>query len=139
MTEQRATYTSLGDHEKIDLLSPVNVVSAAISPLSFPMHHSRTGTGHVQQRYKLLVEGSIQICRVPHAKNLIEKIRFSRFLRRWEEHQIGLDNDEISSNTVRINLQCNSSLLRLFRKRDTWIDPFYIHRWKISLFGRNQR
>lgn len=53
------------------------------------------------QRYKLILQGSIQICRVPHAKNFIEKIRFSRFLRRWEEHSIQLENGEILSKTVK--------------------------------------
>lgn len=56
----------------------------------------------VQQRYELLTSGSVQVCRVPHAKNIIEKIRFSRFLRRWEDHDITLAHNEISSETVGI-------------------------------------
>jgi hypothetical protein len=54
----------------------------------------------IQQRYKLLTDGIVQICRVPHAKNIIEKIRFSRFLRRWEEHHIYLEQSGITSETV---------------------------------------
>lgn len=55
----------------------------------------------IQQRYKLINDGPLQVCRVPHAKNIIEKIRFSRFLRRWEDHYLTLGHNEISSNTVR--------------------------------------
>jgi hypothetical protein len=45
----------------------------------------------------------VQVCRVPHARNIIEKIRFSRFLRRWEDHYIILANNEILSQTVRFS------------------------------------
>ncbi|CAF0881593.1 unnamed protein product [Adineta ricciae] len=53
----------------------------------------------IQQRYELLTAGPVQVCRVPHAKNIIEKIRFSRFLRRWEDHDISLAHNEILSKT----------------------------------------
>ena len=71
--------------------------SNLLTPSSATNHHQRRN----QQRYKLLLEGSVQMCRVPHAKNIIEKIRFSRFLRHWEEHQISLEQNEIVSKTVR--------------------------------------
>ncbi|CAF4560779.1 unnamed protein product [Rotaria socialis] len=53
----------------------------------------------IQQRYKLLNDGLMQVCRVPHARNIIEKIRFSRFLRRWEDHHLTLEHNEILSDT----------------------------------------
>ncbi len=73
--------------------SPSNIAAASASSIT-------TNGRRVQQRYKLLTDGTVQVCRVPHAKNLIEKIRFSRFLRRWEEHHINLEHNEISSETV---------------------------------------
>jgi hypothetical protein len=65
----------------------------------------------IPQRYKLLTEGAVQVCRVPHARNIIEKIRFSRFLRRWENHQIQLEQSEIFAHTVTC-VECIAGMLR---------------------------
>ncbi|CAF4452233.1 unnamed protein product [Rotaria sp. Silwood2] len=51
-------------------------------------------------RYQLLTDGHVQIYRIPRAKNIIEKIRFSRFFHRWEDHHICLEQSEITSSTV---------------------------------------
>lgn len=122
--DSRARYYSLGHNDMIDLSSATNNrlidENNAISPSSGSSSTAKATTipiatttmmssvsplslnaRRLQQRYKLLSAGSVQICRVPHAKNIIEKIRFSRFLRRWEEHQIQLNSSEILSSTVR--------------------------------------
>lgn len=80
------------------------------SQYSYRKRHSSTHIGNIptatmmnrqnQQRYKLILDGSVQMCRVPHAKNIIEKIRFSRFLRHWEEHHITLASNEIIAQPV---------------------------------------
>ncbi|CAF3847591.1 unnamed protein product [Rotaria sordida] len=54
---------------------------------------------YFQQRYKLLTDYHVQIYCIRHAKNIIEKIRFSRFFHRWEDHHINLAQREITSTT----------------------------------------
>ncbi len=99
--EHRGRYYSLG-HDDISLVLPrtsragANSPSPTASTLALLVADRR-----IQQRYKLLTDGVVQVCRVPHAKNIIEKIRFSRFLRRWEDHHINLEPSEITSQTVR--------------------------------------
>jgi hypothetical protein len=99
--------------------------------------------GHrVQQRYKLLTDGPVQVCRVPHAKNIIEKIRFSRFLRRWEEHYITLTHNQILSETVCSNrryLKNKMIYLFFFRMKVIWIRQFCILQLKIYLYGQKQK
>ena len=89
----RGNYYSLPKNDNLSLKFPPN-----LTPI--------INGGRIQQRHKLLTDGLVQICRVPHAKNIIEKIRFSRFLRRWEDHSINLTQNEISSEIVR---RCFSS------------------------------
>lgn len=103
--DYRGRYYSLGHNDTLSVVLPRNdctrTVSngAASSALSLLVLDRR-----IQQRYKLLTEGLVQVCRVPHAKNIIEKIRFSRFLRRWEDHYIDLNQADITSRTVRIRI-----------------------------------
>lgn len=102
--DRRGRYYSLGHNDSISVVLPRNNHASTTST------NSATGSTlallvtdrRIQQRYKLLTDGIVQICRVPHAKNIIEKIRFSRFLRRWEDHHIQLEQSEIISETVRI-------------------------------------
>jgi hypothetical protein len=119
-SDNRGHYHSLTHNDMIDILSTSNdyntqgtSVGAAITTTTAtntPMASSNLPIGlcrlingrQVQQRYKLLLHGSVQVCRVPHAKNIIEKIRFSRFLRRWEDHYLNLDCNQISSTNVSI-------------------------------------
>ena len=103
--DRRGRYYSLDHSESRSSITPRNLSERAkptSSALSLLVWDQR-----IQQRYKLLIDGVVQICRVPHAKNIIEKTRFSRFLRRWEDHHIHLDQNEIHSKTVRCRLRVN--------------------------------
>ena len=100
--DTRGHYHSLHQADSISLGTPAMNCVAAASNTTTPSALCMLVNGRrVQQHYKLLLDGIVQVCRVPHAKNIIEKIRFSRFLRRWEEHHINLDPSEITSTTVR--------------------------------------
>ena len=94
--DDRAAYHPLRQHDNLSLASPSKLRAAtATNGLGMLVNGRRT-----LQRYKLLSDGLVQVCRVPHAKNIIEKIRFSRFLRRWEHHYIYLDHNQLVSSTV---------------------------------------
>lgn len=103
--DHRDRYYSLGHHDSISVGLPRNsclrTVSNGITPSTLSL---LVVDRRIQQRYKLLTEGLVQVCRVPHAKNILEKIRFSRFLRRWEDHYITLHESDIISRDVRIEL-----------------------------------
>lgn len=55
---------------------------------------------HAQQRYKLLAEGEVNVCKLPNTKNVISKILNSKLLRRWKSHHIILTDTELYSTTV---------------------------------------
>ncbi len=97
-------YTALSQNDNLTL-EPSTCAAAAVAanPTTPSTLCVLVNGRRIQQRYKLLTDGPVQICRVPHAKNIIEKIRFSRFLRRWEDHHINLEHTEISSEIVRIS------------------------------------
>lgn len=52
----------------------------------------------VNQRYKLINEGDIQICRLNHTRTIVSKIMNSKYLRRWESHRIILGLNDIASS-----------------------------------------
>ena len=56
------------------------------------------------QRYKMLLEGDVQVCKLPYSRNVISKILNSKLLRRWKTHRLILTDTDIYSTTVRI---CN--------------------------------
>jgi hypothetical protein len=98
--DRRGRYYSLDHNDCLNDVSPRNGSGRSASSATTPSTLSLlVADRRVQQRYKLLIEGVVQVCRVPHAKNIIEKIRFSRFLRRWEDHHINLESSEITSET----------------------------------------
>jgi len=100
--DRRSRYYSLGHDDSMSVVLPRNNCSEASGGSTTPSTLCLLVTDRrIQQRYKLLKDGVVQVCRVPHAKNIIEKIRFSRFLRRWEDHHINLEQTEIISTTVR--------------------------------------
>jgi hypothetical protein len=96
----RDNYYALPQNDTTSLTSPSNIAAAAVIPTTTNTLGMLVNGHRVHQRYKLLTDGLVQVCRVPHAKNIIEKIRFSRFLRRWEDHYINLVHNEILSETV---------------------------------------
>lgn len=54
----------------------------------------------ITQRYKLLVEGDVHVCKLPHSRNVLSKILNSKLLRRWKAHRLVLTETEILSTTV---------------------------------------
>jgi len=101
----RDTYYPLHQNDNLNFTSSSKGANAAAANSTTTNALCMLVNGRrVQQRYKLLTDGLVQVCRVPHARNIIEKIRFSRFLRRWEDHYIILANNEILSQTVRFFL-----------------------------------
>jgi len=110
--DNRGRYCSFDHNDTISLVSASTncVAAASCSPTPNALCMLVNGR-RIQQHYKLLIDGVVQVCRVPHAKNIIEKIRFSRFLRRWEEHHINLEQSEITSKTVSFDF-----LLQIFNR-----------------------
>lgn len=103
-TEPRSSYYGLKQDDSINLAAASNMITTAPTTTTSATTSNTICMfidGHrIQQRFKLLTDGLMQVCRVPHAKNILEKIRFSRFLRRWEDHHVHLEQNEISSQTV---------------------------------------
>lgn len=54
-------------------------------------------------KFKLVTEGDVQVCKVKHGNNLMDKFIGSKLLRRWETHHIFLNDSCISSKTVSMN------------------------------------
>ena len=52
------------------------------------------------QRFKLLTEGDVHVCKLAHSRNVISKILSSKLLRRWKAHRLVLADTEIYSTTV---------------------------------------
>lgn len=67
--------------------SPTTLLSAPTTPVHGP-------------RFKLITEGDIQVCYLNHTRTVISKIVSSKFLRRWENHRLYLNDSCISSKTV---------------------------------------
>ncbi|OXA62714.1 C-Maf-inducing protein [Folsomia candida] len=62
-------------------------------------------------KFKLVTEGDVQVCKVKHGNNLMDKFIGSKLLRRWETHHIYLNDSCISSKTVLPNfLHCKHLL-----------------------------
>ncbi|XP_035704449.1 C-Maf-inducing protein isoform X2 [Folsomia candida] len=51
-------------------------------------------------KFKLVTEGDVQVCKVKHGNNLMDKFIGSKLLRRWETHHIYLNDSCISSKTA---------------------------------------
>ena len=148
--DSRGRYASLGHNEMISLASPSKAYSETAAAAAASSHMPSTlcllaNGRRIQQRYKLLAGGPVQVCRVPHAKNIIEKIRFSRFLRRWEDHPINLDQCDIRSTTVSTSdkrscwWDLHTRVRNSSRRKDTWIDQLVIRRSKTSRSGRSPK
>jgi hypothetical protein len=144
--DRRGRYYSLGHTDSINVvLSRNNCSEAASDPTTPSTLALLVADRRIQQRYKLLTDGVVQVCRVPHARNIIEKIRFSRFLRRWEDHHIHLEQSDIASKTVRflyiyiLYLIKKKILFLLYRMKVIWIDQYHIQQLKMYLYGQNQK
>jgi hypothetical protein len=137
--DSRGHYYSLSHHETASFTSPTNnCAGAAANPTTANTLCMLVNGRRIQQRYKLLTDGVVQICRVPHAKNIIEKIRFSRFLRRWEEHYINLEQSQITSDIVSFLCCCIDLFNEKFsRMKVIWINQYHFQQLKIYLSGQN--
>jgi hypothetical protein len=126
--DTRDTYYSLNQNDNLNFTSLPNAATAATNFTTTNALCMLVNGHRVQQRYKLLTDGLVQVCRVPHARNIIEKIRFSRFLRRWEDHYINLAHNEILSETVRCFFFINFyiKILIFSRVKVIWIDQYFI-------------
>jgi hypothetical protein len=71
-----------------------------INNLSFNYYANLINSNKLNQRYKLLTEGDVYVCRLPHSRNVISKILNSKLLRRWKSHRLVLTDTEIYSTTV---------------------------------------
>lgn len=82
---------------KMDIKSiKLSIDENKISPTKRPLQRSfSTGT-----RYPLVNEGECQVCRISHQKSLLQKIIFSKPLRKWENHRIVLSDSHVTSCTV---------------------------------------
>ncbi|KAH3777131.1 hypothetical protein DPMN_178568, partial [Dreissena polymorpha] len=69
----------------------------SIFPESPSISFSKHRNNICQQRFKLIHEGDIQLCRLNHTRTIVSKIMNSKYLRRWESHHIILDENEIQS------------------------------------------
>lgn len=52
------------------------------------------------QKFKMLLEGDVQVCKLPYSRNVISKILNSKLLRRWKTHRLILTESDIYSTTV---------------------------------------
>ncbi len=65
--------------------------------------NNNNGTKKNYQRFKLIVEGDVNVCKLPNSRNYISKILNSKLLRRWKTHRLVLTDTEIFSSTVSLN------------------------------------
>lgn len=78
---------------------PPDTLSAPQSPVSTPTFVKHRPIS-CQQRFKLIHEGDIHVCRLDHRRTIYSKIMNSKYLRRWESHHIILGTNEIQSSMV---------------------------------------
>lgn len=57
-----------------------------------------------RKQLRMIREVDVTVCYLNHTNTIISKILSSKYLRRWENHQISLQDDCITSNTVRRSL-----------------------------------
>lgn len=62
--------------------------------------YGQHGHKRISQRYKLITEGEVQICKLQQSKKMLSKLMNSKLLRRWKTQRIMLTDKEIASNTV---------------------------------------
>jgi hypothetical protein len=56
-----------------------------------------------RKQLRMIREVDVAVCHLNHTNTIISKILSSKYLRRWENHQIRLQDDCITSNTVSAN------------------------------------
>lgn len=75
----------------------VNTTSAGTGA---PVSAAQLAKRIINQRYKLIGEGDVHVCKLPHSQNVFSKILNSKLLRRWKGHRLVLNETEIFSTTV---------------------------------------
>ena len=82
---------------KIEYKPFPNVMTGA----GWTLHHAANMMINAGElRYKLLHESNIQVCRVSHGSNVVNKILNLKFMRRWESHSLVLSDSTLYSRTV---------------------------------------
>jgi hypothetical protein len=100
-TEDNHGHCSIIRHnDNISLALPSNCTTVATGATTTNTHCMLNNDHHVQQRYTVLADVDVQVCRVPRRKNIIDKICFSRCFRHWQGHHISLEQSQIISTTV---------------------------------------
>lgn len=79
-------------------LKLLNSASASTSQQTLIINNK--SNKNVVQRFKLLVEGDVHVCKLAHSRNVISKILSSKLLRRWKAHRLVLTDTDIYSTTV---------------------------------------
>lgn len=98
-------------------VSPTGSCSPCLTPPASPTVNGHTVGSHVRlsyscgQRFKLLVEEDIQLCRLNHTRTIVSKIMNSKYLRRWESHHLVLGENDIYSSTVSRQCRVCSTIL----------------------------
>lgn len=64
-----------------------------------------------RKQLRMIREVDVAVCHLNHTNTIISKILSCKYLRRWENHQIRIQDDYISSNTV------NFGILDAYRTR----------------------
>ena len=104
----------------------------ASEPSSVPQSPSITVSRHrqsaLQQRFKIINEGDIQVCRLNHTRTIVSKIMNSKYLRRWEGHHIILGENEIESTLVSLQmLTCQKILMCFLHEGESPLPPCVPH------------
>lgn len=91
--------------EKIILNNNKKIVTNDIKYLAIEssqilLNNKNNNSKKLMQRFKLIVEGDVNICKLTHNKNVFTKILSSKLLRRWKAHRLTLQNSGIISATV---------------------------------------
>ncbi|RZF46157.1 hypothetical protein LSTR_LSTR012138 [Laodelphax striatellus] len=83
---------------KVPFSPPPSPAALGKVPYSPPPSPATRGGGP-GPRFKLLTEGEVQCCYLNHTRTVVSKILSSKFLRRWENHRLYLNDSCISSKT----------------------------------------
>ena len=94
---------SLNVFGSLNSIMNVNNSNKNYSQLSMCSINVSTGKKY-NHRFKLILEGDLQICKLQHSRNVISKLLNSKLLRRWKTHRVVLTDTEISSDTVCLKL-----------------------------------
>jgi hypothetical protein len=91
---------SIRDIEEIALFTENKIDANAISMPDFEYQKRNNNPLSSMQRFKLVQQVDIYICKLPHYRTVISKILNIRLLRRWKLHKLILTDTEIVPTNV---------------------------------------